>query len=318
MVVVALVAVCAMVDKPTSVSAQSIDEVLAQAYSTNPRLQAFRLKLRSTDEGVATAMSGWRPTLTVSANAGQGWRDAQGQGANSGPNSRFHLDPRGDSVTLSENIYRGGRTSASVRQADYLVQSDRASLLDTEQQVLLLAATAYVDVVRDQATLDLNIDNEKVLEKQLEVTQGRMRIGELTGTDVAQAQSRLASARATRIAAESTLAGSRAAYLQVIGSAPGTLQPVRPLAGLPASLEETNALAAEKAFSVVAANFTERAARENIDVVFGEMLPLITLNGSIADSREASTSIDRTKTATVMLNASIPLYESGSVASRTR
>jgi outer membrane protein len=151
MVAATLVAVCAMVGKPASVPAQPLDEVLAQAYSTNPRLQAFRLKLRSTDEGVATAMSGWRPTLTLSANAGQGWRDAQGQGASSGANSRFHLDPRGDSVTLSENIYRGGRTVASVRQADYLVESDRASLLDTEQQVLLLAATAYMDVVRDQS-----------------------------------------------------------------------------------------------------------------------------------------------------------------------
>src|SRR5262249_41735217 len=139
--------------------AQSMEETLAQAYVYSADLAAFRARLRATDEGVAVAMSGWRPTLTFSANAGQGYRDAQGQGI--GNNGFFHLDPRGESLNLSQNVYRGGRTVASVRQADFQVQSDRASMLDLEQQVLLQAATAHMDVVRDQATLELNQNNER-------------------------------------------------------------------------------------------------------------------------------------------------------------
>jgi outer membrane protein len=301
---------------PSDAVAQTLDEVLAQAYATNPRLQAARARLRSTDEGVAAAMSGWRPTVTLSGNAGEGWRDSQGQAVFG--NQRSHVEPRGASVNVAQNLYRGGRTTAAVRQADFLVQSDRSNLLDTEQQVLLQAVTAYTDVVRDQATLELNQNNEKVLDEQLEATRTRARVGELTGTDVAQAESRLALARASRVAAEVALSSSRAAYEQIIGVAPGTLVAPPPIEGLPVDLDEARAIAGERSFPVMSAYFAERAARENVDVVFGEALPLVTLNGTAADNREVSTTSDRTKSATLSVQLTVPLYEGGSVAARTR
>lgn len=295
--------------------AQTLDEVLGQAYLSNPRLQAARARLRSTDEGVAAAMSGWRPTLTLSGNAGTGWRETQGQVVG---NQSTNVDPRGAGLNVAQNIYRGGRTAASVRQADFLVQSDRGNLLDTEQQILLQAVTAYSDVVRDQATLELNTNNEIVLEQQLEATRTRARVGELTGTDVAQSESRLALARAQRVASEVALASSRAAYEQIIGTAPGTLVAPPPVEGLPASLDEARAIASDRSFPVVSAYYAERAARENVDVVFGEALPLVTLNGTAADNREQTTTSDRTRSAIVSLQVTVPLYEAGSVAARTR
>ena len=303
---------------PSLASAQTIKEALAQAYAYSADLASFRARLRATDEGVAIAMSGWRPTLTFSANANEGWRDIQGQGTTVGSNGRFHVEPRGDQLTISENLYRGGRTTAGVSQADNLVQSDRASLLDLEQQVLLQAATAYMDVVRDQSTLDLNINNEKVLQRQLEATRDRFQVGEVTRTDVAQSESRLAAAKASRVAAEGTLANSRATYVRLMGQAPGKLENAPPLGDLPPSVEETNAIAADKAFLVVAAKYTELAARDNVDVIFGEMLPLVTLNGNYQDSRETASATGRFKTATVGVTATVPLYEAGSVSARTR
>jgi outer membrane protein/adhesin transport system outer membrane protein len=300
---------------PAASFAQTMEETLAQAYVYSADLAAFRARLRATDEGVAVAMSGWRPTLTLSANAGQGWRDSQGSSTGNG---RDHLDPRGGSLTLAQNLYRGGRTTASVRQADYLVQSDRAALLDLEQQVLLQAATAYMDVVRDQSVLELNENQERVLTRQLEATRDRFQVGEVTRTDVAQSESRLAAAKAARVAAEGTLANSRAAYVRLVGQAPGTLKGADPLDALPASVGEAGAIAADKAFLVQSARYTELAARENVDVIFGEMLPLVTLNGSVADSRETTTPTGRAKTATVSVIATVPLYEAGSVAARTR
>jgi TolC family type I secretion outer membrane protein len=314
--VVATAMVVGIVSAPAGVRAQTIEDALSQAYNTSPDLAAFRARLRATDEGVAIAMSGWRPTLTFSGNVGKGYRDSQGQGSSG--NGFFNITPRGDSLTLAENLYRGGRTTASVRQADDLVQSDRAALLDLEQQVLLQAATAYMDVVRDQATLDLNINNEKVLQRQLDATRDQFDVGQVTKTDVSQAESRLAAATATRVAAEGALATSRASYVRVVGQAPGTLAAARPLDALPASLSETEAIAGAKAFLVQSARYTEAAARENVDVIFGEMLPLVTLNGSLADSRESTTPSGRTKSATVSVIATVPLYESGSVAARTR
>jgi TolC family type I secretion outer membrane protein len=297
--------------------AQTIADALVQTYNTNPDLAAARAQLRATDEGVAVAMSGWRPTLTFSANAGEAWRRTNGNAT--GPaEQRLHIEPRGDSVTLSQNLYRGGRTAASTRQADYNVLADRANLLDTEQTVLLAAATAYMDVVRDQSTLELNINNERVLQRQLDATRDRFQVGEVTRTDVSQAESRLSAATAARIASEGTLATSRATYLRVVGTAPGRLVAPPPVAGLPSSLAEANALATQNSFTVVGALNTERAARENIDVIFGEMLPAISLNGSFVDSRGTQSVIGRSKQATVSVTATVPLYEAGSVMARTR
>jgi outer membrane protein/adhesin transport system outer membrane protein len=298
--------------------AQTIEETLAQAYVYSADLAAFRARLRATDEGVAVAMSGWRPTLTFSANVGEGFRESKGGLSTGTGNGSFHLEPRGESLTLAQNLYRGGRTVAAVRQADYLVQSDRAAMLDLEQQVLLQAATAYMDVVRDQAVLELNENNEKVLMRQLEATRDRFQVGEVTRTDVAQSESRLAAAKAARVAAEGTLANSRATYVRLVGQAPATLKPAQPLGGLPANVTEASALAAEKAFLVQAARYVELAARENVDVIFGEMLPLVTLNGSLADSRDTTTPTGRQKTGTISVIATVPLYEAGSVQARTR
>jgi outer membrane protein TolC len=125
-------------------------------------------------------------------------------------------------------------------------------------------------------------------------------------------------ARASRVAAEVSLSSSRAAYEQIIGVAPGTLVAPPPVEGLPANLDEARAVAGERSFPVMAAYFAERAARENVDVVFGEALPLVTLNGTAADNREVSTTSDRKKSATLSLQVTVPLYEGGSVAARTR
>jgi TolC family type I secretion outer membrane protein len=152
----------------------------------------------------------------------------------------------------------------------------------------------------------------------LEATRDRFQVGEVTRTDVSQAESRLSAATAARVAAEGTLATSRATYVRVIGTLPGILRPAPPLDGLPSSVQEANAFASDKAFPVVAAKYTELAARENVDVVFGEMLPLVTLNGSLADARETNTATGRTKSATLSVTATVPLYEAGSVAARTR
>jgi len=135
---------------------------------------------------------------------------------------------------------------------------------------------------------------------------------------VAQADSRLALARASRVASEVSLATSRAAYEQVIGTSPGMLVAPAPVEGLPASLDEARAIAGERSFPVMASYYAERAARENVDVIFGEALPLVTLNGTAAENREQTLTTDRTRSAIVSLQVTVPLYEAGSVAARTR
>ena len=189
-------------------NAQTLEDALVKAYQGNPTLKSERARLRATDEGVPQALSGWRPTVEVSGSYGFARTNSSSTGRDKIGDVR---EPLTGSLTIFQNLYRGGRTLAATDQAQNNVKADRARLADTEQTMLLNVVTAYADVVRDQAEVELNRNNERVLQRQLEATGDRFRVGEVTRTDVSLAESRLASARAERIASEGSLADARAA-----------------------------------------------------------------------------------------------------------
>ena len=297
------------------VGAETLEEALARAYENNPALLAERARLRSTDEGVAQASSEWRPSVTVNGNLGYQRRNGAAGGA---PASSTSTRPRGLSLSVDQNVYRGGRGAAALRRAEHLVRSDRAGLSATEQAVLLDAATAYVNVVRDQAVVRLNVNNERVLKRRLEATQDRFRVGEVTRTDVAQAESRLSRARADRIAAEGALARSRSTYGKVIGAAPGAVEAAAPLDELPESAESAVELARMESFAVLRSDEAERAARERIDEVAAELLPALRVSGEVSHATDTAGRGSESDTASVTARVTMPLYQSGAVRSRVR
>ena len=199
-----------------------------------------------------------------------------------------HLAQRGLDLSVVQPLYSGGRTQAGTKRAEALVEAQRADLLSTEQSVLLDGATAYLDVVRDQAVVDLNVNNEQVLRRQLDASRDRFNVGEITRTDVSQAESRLARAISDRIQAEGQLSGSRADLR------PRDRISARPADGaasgfdLPSSREETVALAESNNPTVIAAEFSESAARNAVDAVRGEMLPSANLRGTLSRIYEPS------------------------------
>lgn len=295
--------------------AETILDALSKAYQNNPSIKADRARLRATDEGVSQAISNWRPTVSVNGDAGINRTNST---ASRAPKSADVTNPRGGSLTVTQNIYRGGRTQAETLQAESLVQADRARLWATEQTVLLDAATAYINVVRDQAVVELNDSNERVLQRQLEATNDRFRVGEVTRTDVAQAESRRSRARADRIAAQGNLEQSRAAYLNVVGAPPGDLDPAQPLDNLPANEEEAISAARKNNFNVQQSRFLERAATDNVDLVRGELLPQVTVEGELSRRDEAANSFSESESASILARVRVPLYQSGSVSSRVR
>lgn len=295
--------------------AQSLEDTLVKAYQNNPSLKADRARLRATDETVPQAISSWRPTVSLSGAVGHEVNDTT---STSAPKSADVTDPRSATLSITQNLYRGGRTEAAIEQAERNVEADRARLGATEQTVLLSAATAFANVVRDQAVLDLNTNNERVLQRQLEATGDRFRVGEVTRTDVSQAESRLARARADRISAEGSLADSRASYENVVGEKPPVLKPAAPLSGLPPTLEGAVDSARSSNFTVRQARAVEDAAKSNVDLVSGELLPTVSLTGEVGSSREAATRFSETDSASITANVSIPLYSSGSVSARVR
>ncbi len=294
--------------------AETLNEALATAYANNPTLQAARAQQRQVDEQVPQALSNWRPTVDVEGSIGKQWEQNKFRGANDRANSS---EPKSAALNLTQPIYRGGRTVAQRDQAENLVSAGRAQLSSVEQLVLLQAVTAYVDVLRDIRVLDLTKNNEQVIGEQLKATRERFEVGEVTKTDVSQAESRLARAVADRIQAQGNLTSSRAAYRQVIGMAPGELDVPDLPGGLPSGEEEAIALS-ENSPTVSQAVYLERAARDGTDVVFGELLPTISLIGQVGASDEISDENLRSGDASIIAQVRIPLYQAGGVESRVR
>ena len=298
-------------------SAQTLTEALSYAYNTNPQLLAQRALLRQTDEGVPQALANWRPTVTFTGQAGYNRGELAEPGA---PNSYSTYYTRELNLQVTQPLYRGGRTEAQTRQAVNLVQAARAQTMAVETTVFQAVAQAFFDTYRDQTLVEVNRNNENVLKKQLEATQDRFRVGEVTRTDVAQAQSSLAQATANRIASEGQLEISRAEYTRAVGHPPGrlTLTNERPV--LPATRDDTLSLAAQDNPNVIAALFAEAAARDNIDVVRGQLLPQISLIGDLNRSYSPAITIHtaREDTASVTAQLTMPLYEGGAIYSQTR
>ncbi|MEG3617873.1 TolC family outer membrane protein [Magnetovibrio sp. PR-2] len=293
-------------------SAETLQEALSKAYATNPSLQSARATLRATDEGVAQAISGWRPSLSVEA-----YSSVKNQETNTS-SGKVNTNPKYLGLTLSQSIYAGGTTMAGIEAAESDVYAQRARLVTQEQTVLLNAASAYLNVLRDQAVLELNVKNEEVLSSQLDATRDRFNVGEITRTDVHQAESRLAGATADRIQAEGDLKTSRATYANLIGDAPATLDTPILALPLPESLEDALALAETNNPSVIAADFDYKSASADINSNKGELLPSLDLSGTASRSLETASKGYWANAAEAKLTLSVPLYQSGSVYSQLR
>jgi outer membrane protein/adhesin transport system outer membrane protein len=292
-------------------SAQTLQEALAIAYETSPAIASAYEDLSSLNELVPQALANSRPTVVATGRVGAEYLDAD-------PGESDTLNPASVGVTVNQPIYTFGRTDAALSQAEYVIQAGRASLYGVEQQTLLAAATAYMNVVEAQAVLELQINNEERLQRQLQATRDRFEVGEVTRTDVSQAESALAGATAARIEAVGNLRTARAVYQRVVGVAPVALEAPPPLEGLPVSLEEAVGLAESDSPDVIAAEFNERSAQAAVEAARAELLPEISLTGEVRRDEEPSQFTDRANAASVVAEIRVPLYQAGLVSSQVR
>jgi TolC family type I secretion outer membrane protein len=309
-------------------AAQTIDDAMAEAYRSNPQLLSARAQLRALDETVPAALSGWRPTVTVNGSIGKAFDTLRSRSNTTpGPDYRTTIldryrTPDSASLQLTQPLYRGGQTLAATSQAENNVQAGRAALVSTEQTVLLQAATAYTNLLRDQATLDLSINNEQVLRAQLDQTQNQFQVGQVTRTDVAQSEARLEQGIAARIQAEGNLASSRASYEQVIGlPAPARVTPPHLPPVLPRTEAEVRAQSGAGNPDIVTARYNEKAAADAVDGFLGQKLPQVNLTGIVQRNTETGGGTGRGQQqddATVALTVTLPLYQAGLVDAQAR
>ena len=311
------VAAFAIIALAGQAAAQTLAESLASAYAGDPRLLAERAALRAVDEGVARAQSGWRPTITLNGSVA---KRIQTNTLESGASSTSSNVPASAGLSLSQPLWRGGVTRAETMAAENRVLASRANLVDVEQRVLLDAAIAYVTVVRDQSVIGLSINNEQVLQRQLQATRDRFEVGEVTRTDVSQAEARLADASAERIRAEGNLEISRADFQRGVGRLPGELSfpAIEALLALPSTGQEAMGLAAQRNPGIVRAGFLERAALHDISAAGAALLPTVTLDGLLQRSWNPNSFFSETDTVQITANVRVPLYQSGAEYARIR
>ncbi|WP_458096783.1 TolC family outer membrane protein [Roseomonas sp. WA12] len=304
-------------------SAQTLQEALAQTYVNNPTLATARAQLRVVDENVPQALAGWRPTVTITGTAGYGEGTVRSR-ANLPNGQRVGVTTDQDrtiataAATVTQPLYRGGRTVAATRRAENQVLAQRARLLGTEQQVLQDTVSAYVNVIRFQEEVRLNLNNAQVLQRQLDATNERFRVGEITRTDVAQAESRLAGARASRADSEGQLQNARATFQRTIGIAPGRLTAPQPLQPAARNGQDASQVAAVNNPIVVAALFDEAAAREFIDVQLGVLLPQASLQAQAFRNDNQQALGQRAIGEQVLATVTVPLYQGGAEYSAVR
>jgi outer membrane protein len=316
-----LLAPTAIVMSARPAAAQTLQEALALAYANNPTLQSARAQLRAVDENVPQALAGWRPTVQVTGAAGQTTTGTRPNPPGQTGNWRSR-DTTQAQASVTQPIYRGGRTVASTRRAENQVLAQRSRLLATEQQVLQDTVNAYVAVIRDQEEVRLNINNEQVLSRQLQATNERFRVGEITRTDVAQAESRLAAARAARADAEGRLQQQRATFTRLVGQPPERLVAPQPLRQPVPNAQEAAALAGRNNPNVVAALFDEAAARDQINVQFADLMPQVGITASTFRNTGQTGGADldgvRQDGTSVTANLTVPIYQGGAEYARVR
>jgi outer membrane protein len=302
---------------PMPALADTIEAALVRAYQSNPQLNAQRAQVRSTDENVPQALSGYRPKVAVTASAGYQYTDSNttsGGSQNTIVRTEFHgtNPPRSAGLTVSQTLYNGQQTANKTRAAESQVSGAREGLRVLEQNVLLSAATIYMDYLRDSAIVEVQKSNVRVLEQTLKQTRDRFNVGEVTRTDVAQSEAQLAAGNTQLLAAQATLTTTRANFRRIIGNEPDALAPGSPVDRfLPGTLSGAVELSLIENPNVTASMFGIDVNYLQVKINEGALLPTVSLQASVQQSYEQTLTVFRSFGASAVAQVSVPVYQGG-------
>jgi outer membrane protein len=320
---------------PSVAPAETIESALVKAYQNNPQLNAQRASVRATDEGVPQALSGYRPRVTVTSTAGEQYIDATGKSVGGTPNpipggpavqtatyvgQSSTTTPWSYGISGQQTLFNGFQTANRTRAAEGQVSAAREGLRVLEQSVLLTAATSYMDVLRDTANLEVQRSNVRVLQETLRQTTDRFNVGEVTRTDVAQAEAQLAAGQSAMLAAESTLNTSKANYRQVIGVEPVGLAPGAPVDRFgPRTLQTAVDTGLVENPNVTSAMYGIDVAYLQVKINEGALYPTFTVAGTAQQSSYVQNgSTPLFWNASVIGTLTVPIFQGGSEYSLIR
>ena len=302
-------------------SAQSLQSALVEAYQNNPQLNAQRASVRSTDEAVPQALSGYRPKLSVTASGGDQYTDTKSLSSNGRTVSTTfgQFTPYTASATASQTLFNGFQTGNKTRLAEGQVSAAREALRVLEQTVLLNAATVYMDLLRDSAITEVQRSNVRVLGETLKQVRDRFNVGEVTRTDVAQSEAQLAAGQFQLLTAESNLTTTQSNFRRIIGMDPKNITPGAPVDRFaPPTLAAAIELGLQQNPNVTAAMYGIDVANIQIKINEGALYPTVTLNGTVQRTWNSSLTNLEQSTASAIASVTVPIYQGGSEYSLIR
>ena len=311
-------------------NAETIGDALTNAYNHNPSLNSGRANLRAVDEGVPIAKAGMRPRVSVNSYLGaQQNRFVQRQDDLTIPDdpNRYTVwnlqegrsVARSAGITVEQPIFDGFKAKNTMSAAESAVFAEQQRLRFLEQKVLFDTASTYMNVLRDTAALKLQQNHVMVLEEQLRQTKERFEAGQITLTDVAQAQSRLAAGQAQESAARAMLETSIGAYQQVVGQLPKKLAPAAPIDKfLPRTREEAERIAASEHPMILAALHDADASDFDIKSIEADFLPKLSIVADVFTQTNMNIIYDRNIAGMIGGRLNVPLYDGGSTSAQLR
>jgi outer membrane protein len=298
--------------------ADTLKDALASAYETNPTLLGARATQRATDENVPISRASGLPSLSGTATFSEQLKDAANDPLGFVPDRTLN-----GTLNLTIPVYSGGGTRNSILAAKTRVEAGQADLRGTESFVFAQVVAAYMDVILQEAIVGLSKSNVEVLEVNLEATSDRFEIGNLTRTDVAQSQSRLALAQGDLRSSRANLVSARERYIQLVGNAPGDLAAPPPLPGLPDTVDEAVEIALENNPDLIGARERSKASGYDIDVAGAGRLPRVEVftRGNYNDTLSSDPGNGppySSTSASAGVSLTIPIMQGGRVAAQER
>lgn len=309
----------AMVVSPVMAAAETLADALAGAYEHSGLLEQNRALLRAADEDVAIAVAALRPILSWSASVSRSFGSSESFNGTKQKYTRtgFVTNSADIALTASLLLYDFGATRLRVEAAKETVLGTREGLVAIEQQVLLRALTAYVNVRRQSETVALSRNNVRLVEQELRAARDRFEVGEVTRTDVSLAEARLAASRANLAAAEGALMRAEEEFRAVVGRKPGNLQPVSKLPEIERNLDKAKAIALRNHPDMKEAQYAINAAELNMRRAEAAMKPTITLSGRMSKSEDFDKR-DSSDTRSVSIDFGGPIYRGGEMSALAR
>ena len=303
---------------PVPALADTLADALAAAYRTNPTLDGARQQARQTDEGFAQARAGFLPQIDLSGSYGTSLRINEAKTTGATVRTKGTTEPQTASVQATESIFEGGRRLARVGFANAQIRGAQEGLRSTEQSVLLQVISAYVNVQRDGEVVRIFENNLTLLQRQQQAAKDRFEVGEITRTDVAQADARLAGAAADLAGARADYETSLAEYTRIVGQPANNLETPPEVAGLPTSLDEATAVALTANPDLRRFKENEAAARQQVRIERADLLPQVSIVGRMERDWDVSTPNFTSDSQSAAAQITIPLFEGGFARSRTR